>query len=85
MLNEYIKTDRFEAYKASLATNMTAAKETAVHCVRLAKKGHNVAVIIGWPTEIDSIRELVISALGGAEIILCNNGAPIRIFPQNVK
>jgi len=85
---------RFEAYKASLAANMTAARETAVHCARLAKKGHNVAIIIGLSTEIDSTHELVISALGGAEIkvlsggrggILCDNGAQIRILPQNVK
>ena len=85
---------RFEAYKASLAANMSAARETAVHCARLVKKGHNVAIIIGLSTELDSIHQLVVTALGGAEVkvlsggrggILCDNGAQIRILPQNVK
>lgn len=84
---------RFEAYKASLAANMQAASETADHCARIVKKGHNCA-IIGLSTDLDSVHKLVITALGRAQIkvvsggrggILCDNGAQIRILPKNTE
>jgi hypothetical protein len=85
---------RFEAYKASLATNMRIASETAAHCAQLVKKGYNCAIIIGLSTELDSVHQLVLEALGRAQIrvvsggrggILCDNGAQIRILPKNTE
>jgi hypothetical protein len=85
---------RFEAYKATLATNMRAAAETTDHCARIVKKGHNCAIIIGLSTELDSVHQLMLAALGRAGIrvisggrggILCDNGVQIRILPKNTE
>lgn len=85
---------KFEAYKATLATNMRIASETADHCAQLVKKGYNCAIIIGLSSEIDSVHQLVVNALGRAQIrvvsggrggILCDNGSQIRILSKNTE